>query len=99
MQGEKMSEIQHRSEGKIGSFYLEINGKRLATMSYIMSDDSNMIVDHTKVDPSLKGQGIGKKLIKELVDFARKKQIKVKPLCSFVAAVLNKTPEWQDILD
>ena len=94
-----MSEIQHQYDGKMGSFYLEVDGKRLAMMNYIMSDDRNMIVDHTKVDPSLKGQGVGKKLIKEMVDYVRKNQIKVKPRCSFVAAVLNKIPEWQDILD
>ena len=92
-----MQEIQHEFDGKSGSFYLEIDGKRLATMDYVMADKKKLVVEHTEVDISLKGQGIGKKLLEKLVDYVRENQIKVRPLCSFAVAMLNKTPEWQDI--
>jgi len=93
-----MQEIQHIFDGKKGSFLLEIEGKKLATMDYVMSGERKLIIEHTEVDDSLKGQGIGKKLLEKLVEYTRNKQIKVLPLCSFASAVLNKTPEWQDIL-
>ena len=93
-----MDNIKHELSGKTGSFYLEKNGKRVASMIYMMSDEKNMIVEHTEVDESLKGQGIGKKLVKELVTYSRENQIKVRSTCHFVSTVLDKTPEWQDIL-
>jgi predicted GNAT family acetyltransferase len=93
-----MSEIQHEFDKKRGSFYLEVDGKKLATMDYVMANEGKLIIEHTGVDDSLKGQGIGKKLLEKLVDYTRDNQIKVVPLCSFAVAVLNKTTEWQDVL-
>jgi predicted GNAT family acetyltransferase len=93
-----MDEIQHEFDKKKGSFYLELDGKRLATMDYVMANEGKLIIEHTGVDDSLKGQGIGKKLLEKLVDYTRDNKIKVVPLCSFAVAVLSKTPEWQDVL-
>jgi predicted GNAT family acetyltransferase len=93
-----MQEIQHVFDGIKGSFFLEIEGKKLATMNYVMAGDTKLIIEHTEVDDSLKGQGIGKKLLEKLVAYTREKKMKVMPLCSFAHAVLNKTPEWQDVL-
>jgi predicted GNAT family acetyltransferase len=93
-----MNEIQHEFDGTSGAFFLTVEGKRLATMNYIMLENKTMLVEHTLVDDSLKGQGIGKSLLKKLVDYSRQHQIKVKATCSFVNAIMNKTPEWQDVL-
>lgn len=93
-----MQEIQHFFDGKKGSFYIEVNNEKLATMDYVMAGDTKLIIEHTEVDDSLKGQGIGKKLLEKLVEYTREKHIKVIPLCSFANAMLKKTPEWQDVL-
>ena len=93
-----MQEIQHVFDGKKGSFYIELNNQKVATMDYVMAGDTKLIIEHTGVDESLRGQGIGKKLLEKLVEYTREKQISVMPLCSFANAVLKKTPEWQDVL-
>ncbi len=93
-----MQEIQHVFDGKKGSFYIEVNNQKVATMDYVMAGDTKLIIEHTGVDESLKGQGIGKKLLEKLVEYTREKQISVMPLCSFANAVLKKTTEWQDVL-
>ena len=93
-----MSEIQHEFDGTSGAFFLTVEDKRLASMNYIMLEENTILVEHTLVDDSLKGQGIGKNLLKKLVEYSRQNQIKVKATCSFVIAVMNKTPEWQDVL-
>ena len=93
-----MQEIQHVFDGKKGSFYIELNNQKVATMDYVMAGDTKLIIEHTGVDESLKGQGIGKKLLEKLVEYTREKKISVMPLCSFANAVLKKTPEWQDVL-
>jgi len=93
-----MHEIKHDFDGSRGSFYIEINNQKVATLDYVMANDTKMIIEHTGVNDSLKGQGIGKKLLEKLVEYIREKQISVMPLCSFANAMLKKTPEWQDVL-
>lgn len=91
-------EIKHRTDVKNGYFYYEKDGKELAQMAYVWAGPDKMIIDHTEVDDSLKGQGVGKKLLAQLVDFVRQEKIKVIPLCPFAKATLEKTKEWQDIM-
>jgi predicted GNAT family acetyltransferase len=93
-----MQKIQHVFDGQRGSFYIEENNQKVATMDYVMASDSKLIIEHTGVDESLRGQGIGKKLLEKLVEHTRDKQIKVLSFCSFANAVFKKTPEWQDVL-
>ena len=92
-------EIQHKDDGKKGSFYIENDGKRVAEMTWSLGPDGNvMIIDHTEVDPSLQGQGISKKLVAAAVQWARAERIRVVPLCPFAKAVIDRTPEFQDVL-
>ena len=93
-----MGEFKHKQAGKEGMFYYEADGKQLAAMVYEMENDHKMLILHTEVDESLKGQGIGKKLQAELVDYVRANNIKVVPLCPFANATFQKTTEWQDVL-
>lgn len=93
-----MGQIKHSQTEKGGTFYYESEGKRLAAMTYVESGEKKIIIDHTEVDPSLQGQGIGKKLQAELVAYVRENNIKVVPLCPFANATFKKTPEWQDVL-
>jgi predicted GNAT family acetyltransferase len=93
-----MLNIQHEHTEKGGSFYLETDGKRLAEMVYVMAGDKLMIIEHTDVDESLKGQGVGKQLQEQLVNYVRANQIKVMPLCPFAKATFSKMKEWQDVL-
>ncbi|MCW5906764.1 MAG: N-acetyltransferase [Chitinophagales bacterium] len=93
-----MSNIHHTKTGNRGSFYYEADGTKLAEMTYTMAGESKMIIDHTEVDDSLKGQGVGKKLLAALVEYVRASNIKVVPLCPFAKATLQKTAEWHDVL-
>jgi len=93
-----MTEITHTNDGKKGSFNYELEGKRLAEMVYTMADGKLMIIEHTEVDDSLRGQGIGKKLQQSLVDYVRMNNIKVIALCPFAKATFERMKEWQDVL-
>ena len=93
-----MENIQHWTDGEQGMFYYEEGGKKLAEMAYFMRNEKLMVIDHTEVDESLKGQGIGKKLQAELVDYVRSNNIKVIAVCPFAKANFEKMPEWQDVL-
>lgn len=91
-------EIQHQFDGRKGSFYVQEGGKRLAEMVYVMAGPKRMIIEHTEVDESLKGQGVGAKLLETLVEYARKEDVKVLPLCPFAKATFQKRKDLQDVL-
>ena len=55
-------EIQHQHHLTNGEFFLkDEQQQKLAVMTYVMVNDSTMLIEHTIVDESLGGQGIGKK--------------------------------------
>jgi len=92
-------EIKHEFDGRKGSFFIEEGAKRFAEMVYVMAGPKKMIIEHTEVDESLKGQGVGAKLLESLVDYVRGEEIKVIPLCPFAKATFKKRPELQDVLN
>lgn len=83
-------EILQEDNGKKGRFYIEMNGNVVAEMSYNYAGEDKIIIDHTEVDETLKGQGIGYKLVEASVNFLREKNLKVIPLCPFANAVFKK---------
>ncbi len=91
-------EIKHINNLEDGMFYIEQNGERIAEMTYVWASADRIIIEHTQVDSSLKGQGIGKQLVNKAVEFARVKHIKIVPVCSFAKRVFEQTPEFKDVL-
>jgi predicted GNAT family acetyltransferase len=91
-------EILHSDNGKKGAFYVEKGGDRLAEMTYTWAGEGMFIIDHTEVSETLKGQGVGAKLVAEAVNLARKLQVKILPLCPFAKSVFDKTAEYADVL-
>ncbi len=61
-------------------------------------DGSTILFLHTGVPPALEGQGIGSKLVKAGLDYARTNGLKVQTLCWFVDGYLKRHPEYQDLL-
>lgn len=65
-------------------FYLENEEeKTLAEITYTYAGENVIIVDHTFVDPSLRGQGIGAQLVERVVLFAEEENLKIIPLCPY----------------
>jgi predicted GNAT family acetyltransferase len=90
--------IQHK-QGKVKSmFYVEEDGKLLAEMVYSMPNPDKMLIEHTEVDESLSGKGIGKQLVYAAVEYARTNNIKIIALCPFAKSVFDRMKEWQDVL-
>lgn len=70
----------------------------LAEITYIISGENIITADHTYVSDELGGQGIGKLLLKKLVDWARKENKKIIPLCTYVKAQMEKNEEYYDMI-
>ena len=91
-------EIKRQENGHKGEFIIEKDGVRVGEMNYTMAGETRMIIDHTGVDDSMRGTGAGKELVKAGVEFARENDLTVLPLCPFAKAIIDKTPEYQDVL-
>lgn len=70
----------------------------LAEMTYSRASPTLIILDHTGVDESLRGQDMGKLLAQYVVMDARQKGQKIVPLCPFFKAQVERHPEWADVL-
>jgi predicted GNAT family acetyltransferase len=90
--------IKHKEEGGKGMFYVEENDTVLAELVYTIPSSDKIIIEHTEVDDSLSGKGVGKQLVQAVVDHTRSNNIKIIPLCSFAKSVFEKEKEWQDVL-
>lgn len=78
---------------------MENDGREIALMTYSKAGADKIIIDHTEVDASLKGKGVGKDLVAEGVKFARENNLKIIPLCPFAKAEFEKHDDYADVLD
>ena len=77
-------------------FEIVVDG-RTAALEYHRGRDFLTLV-HTEVPAELEGRGIGGKLAKAGLEFARAENLKVVPSCPFVAAYIKRHPEYLDLV-
>lgn len=77
-------------------FELTLQGL-LAECSYRRQGDV-LVLHHTEVPASLQGQGVAAALVQATLAWARTEGLRVRPVCSYVAAYMQRHPETQDLL-
>jgi len=68
-----------------------------ATFPFI--EEGVVVVDHTYVDPTLRGQGIASILMHEVYKHAKAKGYKVVATCPYAVVWFKKHKEFNDIID
>lgn len=86
--------ILQTEQNNRGRFYTEDN---LAEMIY-HTESKKLIIEHTHVDGSLAGKGVGRQIVAFAVNYARNNGFHIIPVCTFAQAVFKKTPEYSDVL-
>lgn len=96
----KRKEEGHVLEIKQGSqsFYIGNEEDSEAEVHFVRVGESRIILDHTHVSEHLRGQNVGQQLVKAAVDYAKKENLQVIPLCPFAKAEFEKHPEYQELL-
>lgn len=92
-----MTEPTIHLNGHKHRFELKTDGK-ISIVEFMQPDDETLALTHTEVDPSLEGQGIGSKLVEEVLEYAERNNLKIVPLCPFVAAYITRHPDWQRVV-
>lgn len=67
----------------------------IAEITFYPRGDDTIVVDHTYVSRSLKGQGVGGRLVDKVVEYALKENKKVLPSCSFARKVMSENEEYR----
>ena len=93
-----MNEVQVKINDKKGSFFIEIDGKQEAEMTFVFAGEDKIIIDHTGVNPGNEGKGLGKQMVAQAVTYARENNIKIIPLCPFAKATFQKNEDLRDVL-
>lgn len=93
-----MIDIQHSNNEKNGSFEAFLDRTHAGLMTYTWAGDDRFIIDHTEVEEAYNGKGVGKEMLMAAIDFARKNNKSIIPLCPFAKATIQKHEELQDVL-
>jgi uncharacterized protein len=57
-----------------------------------------LMFTHTETLPAHEGQGLGSRLVQQMLDDVRAHQRTVIPMCPFVTAFISKHPEYLDLV-
>ncbi|PZF90628.1 GNAT family N-acetyltransferase [Micromonospora deserti] len=57
-----------------------------------------LVFTHTEVDPKFQNMGVGSALIRATLDQLRERGTRVVPRCPFVAAFIDRHPEYADMV-
>lgn len=91
-------EYKNVKDYKGGYFTAEENGEEAGRMTYSDAGPDKLIINHTEVRPKYAGRGVGTQMVMACVDYARKNNLKVVPICPFARNVFIKNSDIRDVL-
>lgn len=83
------NEAEHRFEARLGD--------AVAFTEYRLRDGA-VILPHTVVPDEFAGKGVGSRLARAALGWAREQGLEVIPTCPFIAGYVTKHPEWHDLV-
>jgi predicted GNAT family acetyltransferase len=83
---------QHRYEAR------DADGNVLGFSAYRRSGDT-VVFTHTEVDDAQEGKGVGSVLVRGALDDVRRAGRKIRPLCPFVKAYVDRHEEYADLVE
>ena len=88
-------EIRHEADRR--RFVADLPGGA-AFITYRQVEGRRLDLDHTYVPPALRGGGIASRLTAHALEYARQHRFRVVPSCPFVAAYLERHPQFRELL-
>lgn len=91
--------ITQNSKDGHQSFQITDEGAYLGEMSYRIAAQNQLIIEHTFIDPKLRGQDFGMKLLTKIANFAKENKYKLQAECPYAAKLLERNHEtFKDII-
>ncbi|MBQ7515929.1 MAG: N-acetyltransferase [Schwartzia sp.] len=94
-----MTIVITREEQTDGGRYTAVaDGRPAGMMTYRRPEKGRIVIDHTRVESTFNGQGVGARLVARAIDDARTGGYRITPVCSFAVRYFGKHPETADVL-
>lgn len=75
----------------------DAQGRLLAEITF-PQEDGVAVINHTFVHEDLRGQGVAGQLMERAVAAIRREGLRLRPVCSYAAAWMEKHPQHGDLL-
>lgn len=92
-----MIDIKHKENDRNGSFSIYENQQLAGHMFYRYKEDKVIDIYETEVNEAFEGKGLATKLFDKAIEFAKSKNLKVIPSCSFVKAKLDENEDLKSL--
>ena len=90
--------IKHNQDKEGGRFSALENERKQGYLTYKIETAEKILIDHTYVKEEHRKKGVGSKLVKAAIDFARENNLLIIPQCPFAEAEFQENSEYQDVL-
>ena len=87
--------IRHEPDAR--RFVADVGGGKTAYISYRQVDAQRLELDHTYVPRESRGGGVASQLTVRALEYARERGYRVVPSCPFVAAYIERHPEYREL--
>ncbi|EST37677.1 hypothetical protein N566_11675 [Streptomycetaceae bacterium MP113-05] len=79
-------------------FALRVAGEPAGRTDY-RTRPGRLVLTHTEVSDGYAGRGLGSRLVREVLDTARERGLRVTPRCPYVAGFIRRHREYADLVD
>ena len=80
------------------TFDLFYDTEKVGFLEYNKNDEGILEITHTEVNPEFGGKNLGTELVNAAVEDAQKNQLKIRSVCPYAKKMIEKTPEFKDLL-
>ena len=80
------------------TFNLFYEGQKAGLLEYNKNKEGVLEISHTEVSEEFSGKGLGMELVKAAVEDAQKNNLKIHSLCPYAKKMIEKTPEFKNLL-
>ena len=81
-----------------GLFFVKLDHQEKAFLKYSIEGET-MILESTYTPEKYRGMQLAEEITKKAIEYAKLKKMKIRPLCSYAAAFLQKHPEYEELLE
>ena len=80
-------------------FYIgESEDNDIARITYFYKEENVIDINHTFVNPELRGKAIAGKLLNKVIEFAKENNLLIIPTCSYAVKKMTRNDEYNDVL-
>ncbi len=95
--GEALGEARVEHDARHRRYEIRV-GETRAGLAVYRDEPGRRVFTHTEVDPAFEGRGLGSRLAAFALDDTRAEGLRVVPVCPFIAAYIERHPQYADLV-